>query len=273
MRSFFTPGAVLVYFFLVLLLIGPVLAPQDPNAVNLGQRLIPPGVAHWFGTDQLGRDIFSRILAGGRTTVGISLSALAMSVLIGVPFGLFAGYRGGRIDWALMRVVDSFMALPEYVVAIVISGLLGPGFFNLLLAIAAVKWVGYARLVRCVVMQEKAKDYLLVSKICGAGITRILGRHMLPHVVSPVLALATLDIGKIILLVASLSFIGLGVQPPLPEWGAMLSEGKAYFAQAEYMMIIPGIAIFIVVFSVNWLGGSLAKKYETEQSEVTADVA
>lgn len=273
MKRFFTPGTTAVCVFLLLLLAGPWIAPQDPNTVNLGQRLISPGATHWFGTDQLGRDIFSRILTGGRTTVGISLSALALSILIGVPIGLFAGYRGGRADWALMRVVDSFMALPEYVVAIIVSGLLGPGFLNLLFAIVFVKWVGYTRLVRSIVLQEKAKDYLMVSRISGAGLARILGRHMLPHVLGPVLALATLDIGKVILLVASLSFIGLGVQPPSPEWGAMLSEGKSYFAQAEYMMVVPGVAIFLVVLSANWLGNKLVRKYETEQSEVAADAA
>ena len=172
-----------------------------------------------------------------------------------------------------MRVVDSFMALPEYVIAIIVSGLLGPGLFNLFFAILVVKWVGYTRLVRSIVIQEKAKDYLMVSRISGAGTARILGRHMLPHVLGPTLVLTTLDIGKVILLVASLSFIGLGVQPPSPEWGAMLSEGKSYFAQAEYMMIIPGTAIFLVVFSANWLGNKLVRKYETEQSEVAADAA
>lgn len=273
MRRFFTPGSVAVSLFLLALLMGPWLAPQDPNAVNLAQRLIPPSSSHWLGTDQLGRDVLSRILTGGMTTVGISLSALALSILIGAPAGLFAGYRGGHMDWALMRAVDSFMALPEYVVAIIVSGLLGPGFFNLLFAIVIVKWVGYTRLVRSVVLQERAKDYLMVSRISGAGTARILRRHMLPHALGPTLALATLDIGKVILLVASLSFIGLGVQPPSPEWGAMLSEGKSYFAQAEYLMVAPGTAIFLVVLSTNWLGNRLARKYETEQSEVTADAA
>ena len=267
-------GMWLAGVFFLIILIGPWLTPMDPNFVDLSNRLQSPGSEHWFGTDQLGRDVFSRILTGGQTTVGISMLALFLSILVGVPFGLFSGYWGGRTDWALMRIVDSFMALPEYVVAIIISGLLGPGFFNLLLAIVIVKWVGYTRLARSIVFQEKSKDYLMVSKVSGASTWQILTRHLIPHVLGPILALATLDIGKVILLVASLSFIGLGVRPPSPEWGAMLNEGKAYFMQAEYLMMIPGVAIFLVVLVANWLGNEWVAKYDLSQTrEETTDEA
>ena len=267
-------GIWLAGFFFFIILIGPWLALMDPNYVDLSNRLQSPGIEHWFGTDQLGRDVFSRILNGGQTTVGISMLALFLSILIGVPFGLFSGYWGGRTDWALMRIVDSFMALPDYVVAIIISGLLGPGFFNLLLAIVIVKWVVYTRLARSIVFQEKSKDYLMVSKVSGASTWQILTRHLIPHVLGPILALATLDIGKVILLVASLSFIGLGVRPPSSEWGEMLNEGKAYFMQAEYLMIIPGVAIFLVVLVANWLGNQLVAKYDLSQTrEETNDEA
>ena len=266
MRRNFSLGMWLAGLFFLFILVGPWLAALDPNFVDLSNRLQSPGSKHWFGTDQLGRDIFARILTGGQTTVGISVLALFLSILVGVPFGLFSGYWGGRTDWALMRIVDSFMALPEYVVAIIISGLLGPGFFNLLLAIVVVKWVGYTRLVRSIVLQEKSKDYLMVSKVSGASAWQILIRHLIPHVLGPILALATLDVGKVILLVASLSFIGLGVRPPEPEWGSMLNEGKAYFMQAEYLMIIPGIAIFLVVFVANWIGDQWGAKYDQSQT-------
>lgn len=268
----FSASTAALLLFLAILLLGPWLAPHDPNLVTLSQRLIPPGPAHWFGTDQLGRDILSRILTGGQTTVGLSLSALILSILIGVPVGLLAGYRGRLTDWTLMRIVDSFMALPEYVVAIIVSGLLGPGFLNLLLAIVLVKWVGYARLVRGIVLQEKGKDYIMAARLSGAGTPKILLRHLLPHVVGPVLALATMDIGKVILLVASLSYIGMGVQPPSPEWGAMLNESKTYFAQARYMMWIPGTAIFLVVLAASTLGNRLARRYETERSQQAREV-
>lgn len=250
-----------VAVFLVLLIIGPWIAPQDPNLTATADKLQGPSAAHWFGTDDLGRDVFSRILTGGLTTVGLSAMALGLSILIGVPLGLLSGYLGGRTDWALMRVVDIFLALPEYIVAMIITGLMGQGFGNLLLAILIIKWVGYTRLARSVVMQEKAKDYLMVSTISGASTVSIMRRHLLPHIVGPVMALATVDIGKVILLVASLSYLGLGVQLPSAEWGAMLNEAQMFFTQAPHLMVAPGLAIFLVVCAANWLGDQLQSLY------------
>ena len=250
-----------VAVFLVLLIIGPWIAPQDPNLTATADKLQGPSAAHWFGTDDLGRDVFSRILTGGLTTVGLSALALGISILIGVPLGLLSGYLGGRTDWALMRAVDIFLALPEYIVAMIIAGLMGQGFGNLLLAILIIKWVGYTRLTRSVVMQEKAKDYLMVSTISGASTLSIMRRHLLPHIVGPVMALATVDIGKVILLVASLSYLGLGVQLPSAEWGAMLNEAQMFFTQAPHLMVAPGLAIFLVVCAANWLGDQLQILY------------
>ena len=250
-----------VAVFLVLLIIGPWIAPQDPNLTATADKLQGPSAAHWFGTDDLGRDVFSRILTGGLTTVGLSALALGISILIGVPLGLLSGYLGGRTDWALMRAVDIFLALPEYIVAMIIAGLMGQGFGNLLLAILIIKWVGYTRLTRSVVMQEKAKDYLMVSTISGASTLSIMRRHLLPHIVGPVMALATVDIGKVILLVASLSYLGLGVQLPSAEWGAMLNEAQMFFTQAPHLMLAPGLAIFLVVCAANWLGDQLQSLY------------
>lgn len=250
-----------VAVFLVLLIIGPWIAPQDPNLTATADKLQGPSTAHWLGTDDLGRDVFSRILTGGLTTVGLSAMALGISILIGVPLGLLSGYLGGRTDWALMRVVDIFLALPEYIVAMIITGLMGQGFGNLLLAILIIKWVGYTRLARSVVMQEKVKDYLMVSTISGASTVSIMRRHLLPHIVGPVMALATVDIGKVILLVASLSYLGLGVQLPSAEWGAMLNEAQMFFTQAPHLMVAPGLAIFLVVCAANWLGDQLQSLY------------
>lgn len=255
---------VFLCLFFGVILIGPYITPMDPNLVDLSNRLQQPNISHWLGTDHLGRDILSRILAGGQATVGISVVALLSSIVIGVPIGLFAGFLGGKVDWLLMRLVDAFMAFPEYVIAIILSGLLGPGFFNLVSAILIVKWVSYARLVRGIVMQEKAKDYLLVAKLSGASSSQALYKHIFPHIISPVLVLATLDIGKVVLLVASLSYIGLGVQPPNPEWGAMLNEGRAYFGSALHMMLVPGLAIFLVVFTMNLIGDRLVNRFGRE---------
>lgn len=254
-------GVIGTLIILAVLMLGPVLAPQNPELVDLPNRLAGLSGAHWLGTDNLGRDILSRILTGAQVTVGLSLLALGLSILIGVPLGLISGWVGGRFDWFMMRIVDTFIALPDYIVAIILSGLLGPGFVNMLIAILVVKWVGYTRLTRSLVMQEKTRDYLMIPKLAGARPRRVLRQHMIPHIVGPTLALATMDIGKVILLVASLSFIGMGVQPPSPEWGAMLNDGRMYFAEAPQLMIIPGLAIFIVVALATWLGDQLMKRY------------
>ncbi|MGO4958227.1 nickel transporter permease [Luteococcus sp. Sow4_B9] len=265
--------ATAVVLLLLVGLAGPWLAPHDPLRVDLSQALLPSSWQHLAGTDQLGRDIWSRILTGGRTTVGISMLALALSAGIGVPLGLYSGYLGGRLDWVLMRLCDAFMALPEYVVAIVLTGLLGPGVLNLVFAIVVVKWIGYTRLVRSIVVEEKTRDYFMSARISGARTTRIIHRHLVPHVIGPVLSLVTLDIGKIVLLVASLSFLGLGVPQPSPEWGAMLNEGRAYFGRTSLLMFAPGLAIFVVVLLTSLAGDALARQYSTDPTRITTGAA
>ncbi|MFP3121922.1 ABC transporter permease subunit [Ectobacillus funiculus] len=251
----------------IFLLAAPFIAPHDPVYVNMGERLRGISAEHVLGTDHLGRDVFSRILAGSQMTVGISALVLAISLCIGVPIGLLAGYLGGKIDRFFMRMVDAFMAFPDYIVAIILSGLLGPGMFNLVFAIVMVKWVGYARLARSIVLSEKQRDYIIMAKINGLGSIGILRKHMIPHVVGNVMVLATLDVGKIILMIASLSYIGLGAQPPAPEWGAMLNEGKAFFYHAPHLMVIPGLAIMIVVLMSNLLGDFLRDRFDVKNQK------
>nr|WP_235867486.1 nickel transporter permease [Priestia abyssalis] len=243
------------------------MAPFDPTEVQLGERLQPLSREHLLGTDHLGRDIFSRMLAGAQTTVGTSIFVLAVSITIGLPVGLLSGYIGGRVDRFFMRIVDAFLAFPDYIVAIVLSGLLGPGLFNLVFAIVVVRWVQYARLVRSTVISEKQKDYIAMAKINGLGSFAILRKHLLPHVAGNLLVLASLDLGKIILIIASLSYIGLGAQPPAPEWGAMLNEGKAFFHNAPQLMIIPGLAIMVVVLLFNLLGDFLRDHFDVKNEK------
>lgn len=254
-------------FAIILLLLAPFIAPYDPVYVNMGERLKGISAEHVLGTDHLGRDVFSRILVGSQMTVGISIIVLAISLCIGVPIGLLSGYLGGKIDRFFMRMVDAFMAFPDYIVAIILSGLLGPGMFNLVFAIVMVKWVGYARLARSTVLSEKQRDYITMAKINGLGSIEILRRHMIPHVVGNVMVLATLDVGKVILMIASLSYIGLGAQPPAPEWGAMLNEGKAFFYNAPHLMVIPGLAIMIVVLISNLLGDFLRDRFDVKNQK------
>ncbi|TYR81907.1 ABC transporter permease subunit [Priestia megaterium] len=246
------------------MLLGPLFIASDPAEVNIRERMEPISSAHWLGTDHLGRDIFSRILAGAQTTIGTSILILLISLAVGIPIGLLSGFFGGRIDRFLMRIVDTFMAFPDYIVAIVLSGLLGPGMVNLILAIVIVKWVGYARLVRSTVLGEKGKDYVALATLHGLSPFQILIKHMFPHIIGNVLVLATVDIGKIILMIASLSYIGLGAQPPTPEWGTMLNEGRAYFYNAPQLMYIPGIAIMVLVLLFNVIGDSLRDHFQVK---------
>lgn len=195
-----------ILLILAAITVVPFLAPQDPYRIQMGNRLQSISATHWLGTDHLGRDVLSRVIAGLRTTVGTSLLILAVSLVVGVPLGLLSGLIGGWMDRVFKRVVDAFMTLPDYIFAIVLSGLLGPGLVNLIFAVTAVKWVGYARLVRSTVLAEKQKDYISLSILAGTSSLRIVMRHILPHAIGNVLVLATLDIGKIILMIASLSF-------------------------------------------------------------------
>ncbi|WP_340401961.1 nickel transporter permease [Paenibacillus sp. FSL H8-0079] len=239
---------------IVLALLAPSFITQDPYRVEMGMRLQSPSMSHWLGTDGLGRDLFTRLLVGGRNTLGTSVAVLCTALAIGIPIGLISGYFGGIMDRIFMRIADAFLAFPDFLVAIVLSGLLGPHIVNLMIAIAAVKWIAYARVVRNTVRAERNKEYVAIARMNGVGPLRLIQKHMLPHVIRHVIVLASLDIGKIILIIASLSYVGLGIQPPGAEWGAMLNEGKTYFLQSPYLMIWPGAAIMFTVALANLTG-------------------
>lgn len=249
--------AVVSYTFLYL--------KHDATMTDVGNRLASPSWEHPMGTDHLGRDVLTRLLLGFRLTVGYSVIALAAAVIIGVPFGLLAGLKGGWLDRVFMRIADGFLAFPDTVIAIVLSGLLGPGIGNLLFAIVLVKWVNYARMVRSTVLTEVQKDYITIARINGLSTFTIMRKHLLPHIIGNVLVLASLDFGKIILLISSLSYIGLGAQPPTPEWGAMLNESRPYFQANPEMMIYPGLAIVAVVLVANMLGDYLRDKSDVKK--------
>lgn len=249
--------AVVSYTFLYL--------KHDATMTDVGNRLASPSWEHPMGTDHLGRDVLTRLLLGFRLTVGYSVVALAAAVIIGVPFGLIAGLKGGWVDRLFMRIADGFLAFPDTVIAIVLSGLLGPGIGNLLFAIVLVKWVNYARMVRSTVLTEVQKDYITIARINGLSTFTIMRKHLMPHIIGNVLVLASLDFGKIILLISSLSYIGLGAQPPTPEWGAMLNESRPYFQANPEMMIYPGLAIVAVVLVANMLGDYLRDKFDVKK--------
>jgi peptide/nickel transport system permease protein len=246
--------------FLFVILCGKYIAPYSATAVDIINRFGAFTIAHPLGTDQLGRDILSRVVVGARATLLTSFLILLISLAIGTVLGLVSGYAGGKIDWFIMRLVDAAMVFPDYVIAILIAGILGGGMFNLVVATVFVKWFPYCRITRSIVLSEKQKDYITVAKIDGMKTSSILGKHLLPYITGSVGAYAVIDIGKIILLIASLSYLGLGIQPPTPEWGAMLNDGRENFSTHSQLMIIPGLAICISVFAFNYLGSYISKR-------------
>lgn len=250
-------GLVIILLVVAVGVLAPYLAPNDPERVILAHKLAVPSAQYPLGTDHLGRCILSRLIYGARLSLGTATIALVTIMLISIPLGALAGYLGGRLDNLLMRVIDVLLAFPGLVLALVIAGMLGPGLMNVMIATAAVWWVGYARVIRGVVLSVKEKEFILAARSSGTSHCGIIARHMLPNVLSPVIVLATLDMGSLILAISGLSFLGLGAQPPTPEWGAMLNDGRPYMQVMPQLMIYPGLAIMTVVLAFNLLGDGL----------------
>ncbi|EMA26842.1 MULTISPECIES: nickel transporter permease [Haloarcula] len=250
-------GIGVVLTLLVLAALGPVVSPYDPAEQDLSNRLESPSLSHPFGTDQLGRDVLTRLLHGARFSLGIAVAVTTVRLLVGTAVGLVAGYAGGWVDEALMRLVDTLLAFPGIVLALVIAGILGPSLVNVMLALAVVGWASYARLVRSSVLSLREREFVTTARLLGRSRMHIATRHLLPNVVAPVVVLATLDIGSVILGTAGLSFLGLGAQPPTPEWGTMLASGRNYLRQAWWLVNAPGLCIMVTVLGFNLLGDSL----------------
>ncbi|WP_049928401.1 nickel transporter permease [Halopiger goleimassiliensis] len=250
-------GMAIVTALLAVAAIGPTVVPHDPTTQDLANSLQPPSTAHPLGTDELGRDVLARLVYGARISLGIAVAVTAVRLVLGTTIGLLAGYVGGRVDEALMRLVDVQLAFPGLVLALVIAGILGPSLRNVLIALAVVGWGSYARLVRGSVLSTKEREFVRAARLLGASRTQIVTRHLLPNVVSPVVVLATLNLGTVVLATAGLSFIGLGAQPPTPEWGTMLSDGRHYLRDAWWIANAPGVAIMLTVLGFNLLGDGL----------------
>jgi len=259
-----TVGISILAVMVLLAFIGPLMVHNDPLTVNMSERLLAPSWQYPIGTDHLGRCLFSRLAAGAQTTLGIAALALAAVMIIGIPIGLLAGYKRGRADAVLMRIVDAIGAFPDFIMAIAFTGFLGPSLTNLMLSIILVNWIGYARVVRSIVLSEREKEYVLAARAAGCSSWTIIRRHLLPNIISPVIVLAALDIGKIILIIASLSYVGLGAQPPSPEWGAMLNDGRPYFQSNPSLMIYPGLAIMLVVISCNLISEGVRDRLDVK---------
>ena len=251
-------GTLIILLLGLVALFSPWLAPHDPFQQNLLNRLKPPSLHHWFGTDELGRDVFSRVLTGIRVSLTIGVLSAFISMSIGTIIGLISGYWGGWIDSFFMRVVDIVLCFPTLYLILMILGILDkPSFYLVVVVIALTSWAGLARLIRGETLSMRERDFMLVAKGLGLKTPRILFVHLLPNVISPVLVAATLTVGGAILMESGLSFLGLGVQPPLPSWGNILTSGKDFIHIAWWLSLFPGLAILVTVLAFNLLGEGL----------------
>ena len=258
LRNFaFTSGLILTVALIVVALAAPLVAPHDPNQQETSRRLEPPSKQHLLGLDDLGRDVFSRIVWGSRVSLRVGFSVVLIAATIGVTLGAISGYFGGLVDVTVMRLCDILLAFPGILLAIALVAVLGPSLNNVILALATIGWVGYARLVRGQVLKVREMEYVTAAKALGAKSPRVILRHVLPNVMNPVIVMATLGLAGAILAEAALSFLGLGVQPPTPSWGAMLTSGRRYLGLANHLAIFPGAAIMLAVMGLNFLGDGL----------------
>lgn len=251
-------GLLLILLFFGLAVFAPLLSPFAPNAQDIiGAKLAPPSAKHWMGADILGRDMFSRMVYGARISVFVGLAVVAVAGSFGTVVGLFAGYRRGWIDEVVMRVTDIFFAFPPLILAMAIAGALGPSLTNALIAVAVVLWPVYARLVRGQVLVLREREFIQAAQTVGVRNSRLLLRHLLPNVMAPLLVQVSFDMGSAILIIAGLSFIGFGAQPPTPEWGVMISDGRNYITTQWWLTAGPAAGILLLVAAFNLLGDGL----------------
>ncbi len=248
---------ILAILVVVVAVLAPYIVPKDPFLAEMGKSLQKPSAEHIFGTDILGRDLFSRVIYGSRYSLFITLILVATIFVVGTFLGVIAGYFGGLVDMIIMRIGDMMIAFPGLILAIAIAGLLGPSVSNAIIAISSVAWTKYARLSRSMVIKVKQELYVEAAKVTGTKDFKILLKYIIPNMITSMIVTAVSDLGILMLEVATLSFLGFGAQPPIPEWGAMLNEGRTYLAKAPWIMMYPGIAIVIAVVIFNMLGDSV----------------
>ncbi|PYR54825.1 MAG: peptide ABC transporter permease [Acidobacteria bacterium] len=258
-------GAVIVAVAALAALVGPLLTPYDPSAQALALRLQGPSLAHPLGLDELGRDILARLLAGARISFLVGVVVVGVSSAIGVTLGSIAGYFGGVVDDAISRVIDVLMAFPGILLAIALVAVLGPSLTNVVLALCVIGWVGYARLVRGQALRAREFEYVQAARALGAGPGRVVLRHVLPTAIPAVVVQATLGMAGAIIAEASLSFLGLGVQPPTPSWGTMLDAGRSHLFDAPHLTIVPGVAIALLVLGFNFVGDGLRDRIDPKK--------
>ena len=247
-------GGFVVGLLFVVSVLAPLLVPYDPNGINAWQVLSPPSWQHWFGTDELGRDVLSRVIYGARISLKVGFVAVGIAVAIGTLVGLVSGYYSGIIDTALMRFVDIMLCFPAFFLILAVIAIREPSIWNIMIVIGLTGWMGVARLVRAETLSIREMDYIMAARCIGCSNTRIIFRHILPNAISPVLVAATLGVAGAILTESALSFLGIGVLPPTPSWGNILTSGKDYIEFAWWLSLFPGLAILVTVLAYNLLG-------------------
>lgn len=260
-------GLGIILFLTLVAILAPFFTPHHPDEQNLILRLTPPSREHWFGTDDLGRDVFSRIIYGTRISLTVGFVAIGIAIIIGTVIGLVSGYFGKKIDLVLMRFVDIILCFPTFFLILMVIAFLEPNIYNVMIVIGLTSWPGLARLVRGECLSVKEREYVSAAKVLGLSTARILSIHILPNVLAPILVSATLGVGSAILIESGLSFLGLGVQPPTPSWGNILTSGKDYIYLAWWLSLFPGLAILITVLAYNLLGEGLRDVFDPRTSE------
>lgn len=258
-------GAIVILLLVLVAIVGPFFAPYPEDArgaVHISDRLRPPSREHLMGTDEVGRDILSRLLIGSRLSLGAALVILTMATTIGLTLGMISGFFGGRVDTLVQRLTDVFLTVPPLILAMAVSAALGPSLINVVWAISLVWWPGYCRLTRAEVLHKKQEVFVEAARAIGAPIHRIILRHVLPNILTPVVVKATMDVGFAVLTLASLGFIGLGAQPPDPDWGRMIADGRRYLPESWWLTFFPGAAIFLSVFGFNILGDGIRDVFD-----------
>ncbi|RAP26406.1 hypothetical protein C2W64_01949 [Brevibacillus laterosporus] len=250
-------SSIIIFFLIVLALFAPFWSPNDPYLVDITHKLLGPSSEFPLGTDHLGRCIWSRLIYGTRTSLGTAFLVMGLTMIISIPIGIYAGFRGGWVDYLFMRICDILMAFPSLLLSLALIGILGPGLGNLILAMVLVQWVFYARVIRGMVLSVKGQHFVLAAKVCGTPKLVIVIKHILPTIISQVVVLAFMDIGGIVLAISGLSFLGLGIQPPGAEWGMMINDSKPFFRNNPSLMLYPGMMMLIFVISFNLFGEAL----------------
>jgi peptide/nickel transport system permease protein len=258
-------GAVILLVLVLAAIFAPWIAPQTPLGQDLGARLLPPSAAHWMGTDELGRDIFSRVVYGARITLMIVALVAVISAPLGLLIGAIAGYFGGWVDKILMGITDVFLSMPKLILALAFVAALGPGIENAIIAIAITSWPAYARIARAETLTFRNSEFIAATRLLGASHTRVIVQHILPLCTSSMIVRVTLDMAGIILTAAGLGFLGLGAQPPLPEWGAMISRGRTFILDQWWVATMPGFAIILVSLGFCFLGDGLRDVLDPKQ--------